>query len=404
MHWFVPPRAHMAHAKHIGLVIEHFSTGGSERVAITLANRWAASGRDVTIYCASEEGLVRSLVSRDVAVTPLANRPMSRAGFGRAVARVVGRQAPDVLVGPGNHHIPILAGLAAALPARRPAIVAKLSNPIRRPGRSRLGQALFEQGLRMRTARFDRVVAMSPLLADEASAVLRRRNVACLAEPTLLGPEVARRHRPSGLVLAIGRLAPQKDFGLALEAFARARCDSRLVILGEGEDYGALRDRANALGLGERVRFLGFVDDVAPWLAAADALLCTSRFEGYPAALVEALAAGVPVVTTPCSAALPEFMIDGSCGAIVPADADALAVALDDVLGDARAPSAEARAMLRRRHDADAAARAWLAMLDATVAAKRGVDAPNWTRSIAPGRRAVAGAISPAIVPDVVPA
>ena len=373
MHWFVPPKTHLAYAERIGIVIEQFSTGGSERVAITFANRWADRGREVTIYCAGADGPVRGLVDRAVGVVPVGgDGGRSRHAFARAIARTLPRQMPDVLVGPGNYHIPVLASLAAALPARRPAIVAKLSNPIRRPGRSHLAQLLFEQGLRVRTARFDRVVAMSPVRAEEAGAVLRRRNVACLAEPTLVGPAVKRRQQPSGLVLAIGRLAPQKNISLALEAFARTRCDSRLVILGEGEEYGALRDRADALALGDRVRFLGFVDDVAPWLAAADALLCSSRFEGYPAALVEALAAGVPVVTTPCSAALSEFMIDASCGAVVPGDAKALAAALDDVLAEARTPSADVRALLGQRHDADAAADAWLAMLDATVAARRG--------------------------------
>lgn len=389
MHWFAPPRINSVAASRIGLVIERFSTGGSERVALTLANRWAAAGRDVTIYCAQEEGPVRCLVDPRVAVVAVTSGvPPSRRAFGRAVARHIGRSMPDVLVGPGNYHIPVLASIAAALPAKRPAIVAKLSNPIRRAARSAFRQSLFEQGLRMQTARFDRVVAMSPVLAEEAAEVLRRCNVACLAEPTLDRAPAPRRQQPSGLVLAIGRLAPQKNLALALDAFALARCDSRLVILGEGEEYGALRDRAAALGLADRVRFLGFVEDVAPWLVAADALLCTSRFEGYPAALVEALAAGVPVVTTPCSAALSEIMADASCGAVVQADPIALAQALDDVLAEGREPSVEARAILRRRHDATAAADAWLAMLDATVVARRGHATPGPTAPLLPARKA----------------
>ena len=361
-------------AQRIGILLDHFSTGGSERVAIRLANRWAAAGRDVTLYCVEEEGPVRATVTRDVAVVAAGRRgePMSRATFGRAVARLTSRTPPDVLVAPGNYHIPILSAAARAMSRRRPALVAKLSNPIRRPDRTALRQRVFEAGLRWRTAGLDRIVAMCPSLAEEARVVLGRRNVACLAEPTLDAdvPPPGRTRKLSGLVLAIGRLTTQKNLQLALEAIARTRCDVRLAILGEGEDYDALYRRAEALGIADRVRFVGFVADVRPWLAAADVLLCTSLFEGYPAALVEAIAHGLPVVTTPCSPALPEILSHPTCGRIVPAEPGALAAALEQMVGQPARPSATALAAFLRHHDADRAAAAWLAMLDATVAAR----------------------------------
>ncbi len=363
----------MPAAEHVALVLHQLSTGGSERVAIRLANAWADAGRRVTLFCGQAEGPLAPLVSPQVEMVPVTQRgPVSRRELGRVLAGLVRRAAPDVVVGPGNYHVPILAGMQSALGADRPAVVSKISNPLRRADRSRLAQAAFSIGFRRLTRRFDALVAMSPAFAAEAAFVTGRHDIACIDEPNLdvmpVCPDVPA--TPSGTILCIGRLTRQKNFALALDAFARLRPSCRLVVLGEGEQEAALRAHADALGIASRIRFEGHVADVRPYLAQADALLCTSIYEGYPAVLIEALAAGVPIVSTPCSIALPEILTHESFGAVVgPHPAD-LAAVPEEGIDRRERPAAAPLAGLARRHRLGRSADAWLGLIDRTVAAR----------------------------------
>ncbi|UAK24134.1 glycosyltransferase [Sphingomonas nostoxanthinifaciens] len=364
-------------ADHIVLVLHDFGGGGSERIAIRLANAWVDAGRRVSLYCGAEDGPLRRLVSPRISMTSIAPGGTRRAGrreLGRALAASVRADRPDIVVGPGNYHVPILRAMIDDLAWDRPAVACKLSNPLVRGDRPRLAQVLFTANFRRVTAPFDTLVAMSPALAAEATVLLHRHDIACVHEPNLDAVPAPALDRPgTGMILCVGRLTRQKNFGLALDAFARADPSLRLVLLGQGEEEAMLKARAQTLGIAERITFAGFVHDVPRYLAQADVLLCTSLFEGYPAALVEALAAGVPVVSTPCSLALPEILLDRSFGAIARPRADEVARALTAVLHERRRPEAASLAELGRRHQLAGSARDWLAVLDDAVAARAAV-------------------------------
>jgi glycosyltransferase involved in cell wall biosynthesis len=104
----------------------------------------------------------------------------------------------------------------------------------------------------------------------------------------------------AGLVGMLGRLSPVKNLGRALRAFASVRHSPppHLVVAGEGPERQALQFLADALGVGERVHWQGFVAEVPAFLAGIDVLLMSSDHEEHPRALLEAMAAGLPVVTT----------------------------------------------------------------------------------------------------------
>ncbi len=149
------------------------------------------------------------------------------------------------------------------------------------------------------------------------------------------------------LVVAIGRLAPDKDFANLLRAFAQMNTPgARLRILGEGPLRAELTALAHQLGLAGRVDLPGYVPDVSAELAQARCFALSSRKESFGLACVEALACGLPCVVTACGG--PQEIIDGpDLGAVVPvADADALARALDAALatpGDPTPRQARAR-------------------------------------------------------------
>jgi len=126
------------------------------------------------------------------------------------------------------------------------------------------------------------------------------------------------------LALALGRLHPNKGFDVLIEAVARAP-GIHLWLAGEGPERAQLETRAQRLGVGSRVRFLGWREDTAALLASADMLVCPSRREPLGNVVIEAWAAGKPVVAS--ASAGPAVLIrDGVTGLLVPVeDADALA-------------------------------------------------------------------------------
>ncbi len=368
-----------AQASRIVTVLHDFSGGGSERVAIRLANAWAARGRQVTILCGTEAGPARQLVAPEVAVLglrpALPRGPLSRIRLGIAMAPHIRLIEPDLIFGPGNYHLPVLRALAGQLPAGGPWIACKLSNPLERTGRGRLAQRIFATGVRATTGAVDLIVAMSPVLRAEAQFILRRDDISCIAEPTLEDERpcppaagTARRDPAAPSILCIGRLVPQKRFTLALRAFALLPADTgaRLTILGDGPERPRLIAEAARLGIANRISFAGHVGDVGRHLAEARLLLCSSLYEGYPAVMVEALAAGVPVVTTRCSPAVAEIMAHPSFGLVAADTPAALAEAMTAQLARPR-PAAAAIATLTGHHRIGRVADTYLDLFDRAV-------------------------------------
>jgi glycosyltransferase involved in cell wall biosynthesis len=140
-------------------------------------------------------------------------------------------------------------------------------------------------------------------------------------------------------LLFVGRLAAVKGVPVLLEALVEARRDNpdlRLSLIGDGPERAELQAEAQALGLGDAVNFLGYrsQSEVADMLAKVDALVLPSFAEGVPVVLMEAMAAGLPVVTTRI-AGIPELVEDSVSGHLVPpGDVSALSDALRDVLAD----------------------------------------------------------------------
>lgn len=149
-------------------------------------------------------------------------------------------------------------------------------------------------------------------------------------------------HRPGREVLFIGRLAAAKGVPVLLEAFARAHTafpDARLTLIGDGPARADLQARATRLGLGDAVRFTGYLSqaEVAGHLARTDLFALPSFAEGVPVVLMEAMASGVPVLTTRITG-IPELVEDGVSGRLVaPGDIDGFALALTDLLANPKA-------------------------------------------------------------------
>jgi glycosyltransferase involved in cell wall biosynthesis len=172
-------------------------------------------------------------------------------------------------------------------------------------------------GLRAGTCRSDRTVVI-PNAVDVAAA-----------------PRARHERRPPRLI-TVGRLKAPKDFPTlvrAVGALPPAAFDELLVV-GDGPDRGPLAGEVSSLGLDGRIRLLGERADVPALLADADVFVLSSRSEGLPVSVIEAMAAGLPVVASAVGG-LHELVVDGETGLLVrPGDPEALADALGHLLAD----------------------------------------------------------------------
>jgi glycosyltransferase involved in cell wall biosynthesis len=190
---------------------------------------------------------------------------------------------------------------------------------------------------------------------------LALRNAPC-PHPWLSSRQPGERSADSPVILGVGRLTAQKDFANLLDSFAllhRRKPSSRLIILGEGDDRAELVARAERLGVASKVSMPGHVPDPLPYLSRADLFVLSSRWEGFSVALVEALGAGCPVVSTDCPSGPSEILEGGRIAPLVPpGNSSALASAMELTLSD---PGAlEQRLAAGLRYDAQRAARQYL--------------------------------------------
>jgi len=159
-------------------------------------------------------------------------------------------------------------------------------------------------------------------------------------------------------VLFAGRLHPEKGADILVRAIGSLADPPACFILGAGPQDAYLRQLSDSLGLGQKVRFMGWQDRIAPWLAGADLVVVPSRHDAWSQSAVSAMAHGVPVVATAVEG-LPEVLADGRGVLVAPDDPAALARGIDDVLRGHRVVDLEAARRYARRHSVGEIARSY---------------------------------------------
>jgi glycosyltransferase involved in cell wall biosynthesis len=317
---------------------------------------------------------------------PPSATPVRLAGGGSAgailpLARHLRHARPDILI--SGPIIPNLAAILAMKLARgwHGRLILSHHHPIRLArGQSwKNSPALVRRLYRHAHGSF----AVSPPVRDEVVALagLEPSRVACIPNALAPAPETpascphpwlgpARGRGP--VLVTVGRLEPVKNVALLLDAFARVAetLDARLLIIGEGSQRAALEAQARGPGLAGRVALLGHVPSPRPYLRAADLFVLASDEEGFGQVLIEAMAEGLPVISTDAAGGGARFVLDdGRAGLLVPrGDAGALADAISR-LGD---PGERARwATLARARVRDFAPKAVGALLLRFIATLR---------------------------------
>lgn len=347
--------------------------GGLDRVAILLANHMARRGMKVELWMARTQGVSAHLIDPRVPVRRVAalqgQRRLSMIGQYPALSTMVRRHRPDILYSAGNQSNMLVALACAGTQTRS---VARISNPIIRPRQRVMAAWARLKRFRAITRLSDLTIVMGEhdraLLAPSGTVRLLPRPT---VTPAMEKARALRRPREADApfaLLMVGRLVAQKDHATALDALARlAHIDWRLTIAGEGPLRAALERQAHALGIADRVDFVGYVGDperLAGLMGQADLLLQPSRWEGLCATLIEALACGAHVVATDSTPNIrPVLAAAGQHPPVSVGDAAALARAIERTLARPAAPALLDAAV--REHGA---ARALDAYLDAFAA------------------------------------
>jgi glycosyltransferase involved in cell wall biosynthesis len=353
--------------------LHSYEPGGLERDVLRFNGDWAARGIDAHIVLGRNEGPLAG-DAPDVPIHLLQTGRISTRHFETLwmiahLPRMVRQLSPDVIFCAGNSYTIVAVALRLIMGRRCPAIVFRVSNDLVRRDMPWPIRAAYQWWLRFQAPYFAQIVGMALPVRAEIITQMRAdpARVAIIDNASLTMAEIERlasthaatvREHPGRHWLAIGRLAPQKNFARLIEAFARiARPDDRLTIVGEGSERASLERRAAALGVADRVAMPGHASDVAPHLATADALVLSSDYEGLGIVVIEALAAGLPVVATDCSPNI-AMLLDGVGRRVPVGDAVALAAAMAAIIDDpVDVATMRARA---ERFTVEASGAAWL--------------------------------------------
>jgi glycosyltransferase involved in cell wall biosynthesis len=332
----------------IAFFLPSVRAGGAQRVVVNLVQGMAERGLQVDVALAIAEGAFLTELPPNVRLVDLRAGRLFRSL--RPLTAYLRETRPRVLIS-SISHANLIAIWAARLARRHTPVVVtehttmSLANV---PG-SRLGERFGPMLVRAFYPWAASVVTVSRGAADDLarSTGLSRERMEVVYNPVITPRvlELARRvpDHPwfaAGalpVILGVGRLSQAKDFPNLIRAFAEVRRQraARLLILGEGEDRAGLEALIAELGLGaDDVALPGFRDDAVSFMAHAALFVLSSAWEGLPTVLIEALAAGTPVVSTDCPSGPREILQEGRLGALVPvgnsaALADAMLHALD---------------------------------------------------------------------------
>jgi glycosyltransferase involved in cell wall biosynthesis len=351
------------------VVVGSLQAGGAERTGLVLADFFARLGHAVTMVTATDHdpdflSVPPSVERVRIDVPPAEGNRWARSlNVGRRVAalrRVLLERAAEVVIALGCE-INVMTLLAArGLPVR--VVASERTDPRRRRVSWPMAAARW-----LTYPWASAIVVQTDALRPWAERRVARRRVFVI-------PNAARVPRPHGpvplerpSVVALGSLREVKGLDLLVRAFART-CEAfpewTLHAFGEGPERPRLEALARALGVASRVRFPGRTADPDGVLRATDLYVLPSRFEGFPNALLEAMASGCACVAADCECGAPRRIIQhGVDGLLVPTgDVETLAAAMSQLMGDAhlRGALASRAPECLKRFSIERVGRAWL--------------------------------------------
>ncbi|HEV8000550.1 MAG TPA: glycosyltransferase family 4 protein [Planctomycetaceae bacterium] len=330
--------------RRLTLVVPSLALGGAERVVANMANHWAAGGDTVKVITLS--AATTDTYSLDPAVTRIALDLMResvgrlRAIFNnwirvRRLRDAITKSRPDTVISFTDRM-----NVVTLLACRKLDVDVVISERID-PSQHQIGRD-WSALRQMLYSRARALVVQTDSVRGQMKSIMDGHPIYVIPNfverPADRSSESHSKATGALQLAAMGRLDYQKGFDLLIDAFAQAakhQPNWSLVILGEGPERQRLEEQIHARGLGPRVQLLGWVSDPSFVLRDSDAFVLSSRFEGFPNALLEAMSLGLPVIATDCPSGPAEIVRDEVDGLLVPSnDVPALSAAIRRVMSD----------------------------------------------------------------------
>ncbi len=357
-------------SRKILVVVPSLARGGAERTVSRLTLEWERGGHDVSVavfnavnqaYRHGGRLLDLGAPARPRGFARLFSAPRNLIVRALKLRRLLRTNHFDhVFAFMESANIPVLIA-SLGLPARERLVVSVRGNPGRMPWFHKAA-AFCLYGIASRVVTVSkgaesRLAGMVPGLGGRVETI---------HSPVDPVDVVEKSTEPEGGFFAAGRLVRGKGFDRMLRIFAGADLPGVMLrIAGEGPEFARLESSIRALGLEDRVKLLGALDDPLPEMRRALAFLMTSEHEGFPVALIEAMACGCPVVAFDCDFGPREAFRDGVEGFLVPpADDAGFARSMERIARDMALRAAMARAASLRAADFDAGSIAARWLLD----------------------------------------
>ncbi len=331
--------------RRLTLVVPSLALGGAERVVSRMANHWAAAGDTVSVITLS--GAECDTYTLDPAVTRIALDLMRGSRFlleglyhnwlrvGK-VEDAIRKTKPDTVIS-FTDRMNVVA-LAACRNLKVDTVVAERIDP----SQQRIGYS-WAKLRRWVYPKARALVVQTQAVREQLTPMMRGQSIYVIPnyiDAPAASPSPQPRAKANGKLqlAAMGRLDYQKGFDLLINAFAKAAANQpnwSLVILGEGPERRRLEEQIHTHGLEPRVRLLGWVSEPNAVLRDCDAFVLSSRYEGFPNALLEAMALGLPAVAVDCPSGPADIIRPEVDGLLVPlSDLPALTAALRRLMTD----------------------------------------------------------------------
>lgn len=359
----------------IAILVSFSGQGGVERMIANLSAALIDLGVELDILLIKDKGPHAANLPERARKIHLGSKHTATSIF--AVARYLREERPDAMLAVKHR------GILAALRARRLAgtdtpISGRLGTTVSVPlaAGSWLKRALWYRAMRRFYPMLKSVIAVSEGVAGDIRNItgLDGDQLKVVRNPVINDDLLSKATAPldypamidqqGPIILGAGRLTRQKDFPTLLRAFARFadERDAHLIILGDGEDRDALLALATDLGVLSRVSLPGFQTNPWCWMRRANVFALSSLWEGSPNSLTEALALGVPVVSTDCPSGPRELLQNGNIAPLVTmGDDQALAEAIEQMIDNP--PSATTLQAAVAAYRAETSARRYLQAL-----------------------------------------
>ena len=308
--------------KKILFIVPSLRAGGSERVILYLVNNLDRRKFNIKLALVKKEGQFLNLLNKDIELIDL-NSKQVRYSILRII-RLIHREKPDVVFSTLGYLNLILAIIKKFFPKIK--FIARESSIPSTQIKNEKYPLLFRFLYRTFYNNFDLIISQSNYMKEDLvkNFGVRNNKIKIIHNPVDI-EKISKLSVSNEIlfdknyinIISVGMLRPEKGFDSLLKAFKLLKNEYRLYIIGDGKEKDNLVNLAKKLKIIDRVSFLGFQDNPYKYMAQADLMVLSSRYEGFPNVVLEANALGLPVVAFDCPGGTREIIKNGLNGFLV---------------------------------------------------------------------------------------